>query len=68
MEIKNMSTDRLIIEIDKCQNNISCYEEALKYLPIESVLGRWSIEFSIKYETKRLNRLNKELSLRVKEY
>lgn len=65
MEIKNMSTNKIKREIIRSKENIRGYEEALKYLPIESVLGRWSIEFSIKYETKRLNKLNKELSLRV---
>lgn len=62
---KNMTIDRVKIEIDKCRQNISGYEEALKHLPIESVLGRWSIECSIKHEMKKLNKLNKELSLLI---
>lgn len=65
MEIKNMTTDRLKLEIEKCKNNIQCYTEAQKYLPISSVLGRMSIEWSIKYENKRLDKLTKELSTRT---
>lgn len=65
MEIKNMPTNKIKMEIIRSKENIRGYEEALKYLPTESILGRWSIEFSIKYEKKRLNKLNKELSLRI---
>lgn len=65
MEIKNMTTAKLKAEIDKCKNNIACYEEALRHLPIESVLGRWGVNASIRREEKRLYKLNKELELRV---
>lgn len=65
MEIKNMTTDRLKLEIEKCKNNIQCYTEAQKYLPISSVLGRMSIKWSIKCENKRLDKLTKELEKRI---
>ena len=60
-----MPTNKIKMEIIRSKENIRGYEEALKYLPTESIWGRWSIEFSIKYEKKRLNKLNKELSLRI---
>lgn len=64
MEIKNATTERLKIEIDKCKRNIECYTKAQNYLPVSSVLGRMSIEWSIKYENKRMDKLLKELSTR----
>lgn len=67
MEIRNVTTERLRMEIDKCKRNIECYTEAQKYLPVSSVLGRMSIEWSIKYENKRLDKLVKELSTRDKK-
>lgn len=65
MNLKNMTTNRLKAEIIKCEKDIKAYEEALEYLPVDSILGRWSIEFSIKNSLKKLKKLNKELSLRA---
>ena len=67
MEIKNATTEILRMEIDKCKRNIECYTEAQKYLPVSCVLGTMSIEWSIKYENKRLDKLVKELSTRDKK-
>lgn len=64
MKYKKMTIGELKSEILKCKQNINNYNEALNYIPINSVLGRMSIDFSIRYENKKLEKLNNELQQR----
>ena len=67
MRIETMKDNVLEMEIAKSQSFIEDFKRALDCIPEKSILGRLSVEMSLKRERKRLEKLLKEKELRIKK-
>lgn len=61
---ENRSDDYIRNQYSETLHYLNSMNESLKYLPVQSVLGRWAINATIIKEQKRLDALQIELDRR----
>ncbi len=63
-KLENRSDDYIKNQYSDTLHYINSMQESLKYLPVQSVLGRWAVNATIVREQKRLDSLHSELKRR----